>query len=449
MYDVVVVGGGPAGLALSSALSTRGHAVALLERTTYDRFRPGETLDAETLPLLKSLGAWDTVGEFLDAQVPHRSVRSAWGSDELDDRPSILHPLGEGRHVQRARFDHLLGVWAKSTGVAMRENAGACVVTRHADGFRVVPARGAAVDGRTIVDASGRGAPASARLGGRHWIGIDRQVAIVAQMGVGGELGFDLLLESAEHGWWYSVPQADGRLIVALVTDADLGERAEWATRFSHAISSTTHTAARCNGVTPDAVRVVRADSGMLVPDGGDDWCAIGDAAMSTDPLAGNGVARALRSAIEAMPRIEARLAGQPRPDASRNHAFLDYLDRRAHYYELEARWPDAPFWARRRPGRWRGGADHVAADDDAASRRTNFASCARARRGAAPTAGHRVDPGAHPRTHAGACRAVDASRCGATRRPAIAGRRAAARRRRRADRRVTRYGICAARSTS
>jgi hypothetical protein len=31
-----------------------------------------------------------------------------------------------------------------------------------------------------------------------------------------------------------------------------------------------------------------------------------------------------------------------------------EYLDRRASHYEMEGRWPSAPFWARRRPGAWR-----------------------------------------------------------------------------------------------
>jgi flavin-dependent dehydrogenase len=258
----------------------------------------------------------------MERQVPHRAVLSAWGGEELDDRPAILHPLGEGRHVERARFDETMAAWAESCGASVRRGVGTSVVRRLGDVFRVEPARGEAVEGRYFVDASGRGAPASAKLPGRRWLAVDRQVALVTRMKLPGPVGFDLLLEAAEEGWWYSVPQPDGTLVVAAVTDSDLAPVAR------------------------------RADSGLLIPERGDDWCAVGDAAMSTDPLAGNGVARVLRSAVQAVERIDAHLRGEAPPASPPlERAFVEYLDRRAVYYEIEARWCEAPFWARRRPG--------------------------------------------------------------------------------------------------
>jgi flavin-dependent dehydrogenase len=359
IFDVVVVGGGPAGLAVGGALGRRGRSVAVLERTTYERSRAGETLDPETGPLLKTLGAWDHMSAFMERQLPHRAVLSAWGGDELEDKPAILHPLGEGRHVERARFDETMSAWAESCGAAVRRSAGTCVVRRLGDAFRVDPARGEPVEGCYFVDASGRGAPASAKLAGRRWLAVDRQVALVTRTKVPGDLGFDLLLEAAEEGWWYSVPQPDGALVVALITDSDLvpaGDRRDRKASFGRSLARTTHTAARCRGASDDSpVRIVRADSGLLMPERGDDWSAVGDAAMSTDPIAGNGVARALRSAVEAVERIDARLRGEtPPPTAPLQRRFVEYLDRRAGYYEIEARWTEAPFWARRRPGAWK-----------------------------------------------------------------------------------------------
>jgi flavin-dependent dehydrogenase len=359
MFDAIVVGGGPAGSAVGGALARRGHSVVVLERTAYERSRAGETLDAETVPLLRSLGAWDAMRDFTERQLPHRAVLSSWGSAEIEDRPSILHPLGEGRHVDRARFDEAMAAWAESCGASVRRNAGTCVVRRRGDAFRVDAARSQPVEGRYFVDASGRGAAASAKLGRRRWLAVDRQVALVARMEVPRDLGFDLLLEAAEEGWWYSVPQPDGALVVALVTDSDLlpaeGRRAR-TTSFARSLARTTHTAGRCQGASGNpAVRIVRADSGLLVPERGDGWCAVGDAAMATDPLAGNGVARALRGAIEAVVDIDAWLRGATTsPPATLHRRFTQYLDRRAGYYEIETRWRDAPFWARRRPGPWR-----------------------------------------------------------------------------------------------
>jgi flavin-dependent dehydrogenase len=315
MYDVVVVGGGPAGLAVAGALRRRGRTVALFERTAYDSPRVGETLGAEAFPPLRSLGAWEAMEALVEEQVPLRAVLSAWGSDELVERHSMAHPLGEGRHVDRARFDAALADWAEREGVVVVRGAGGCGVERAGEGFRVAPGRGESVLARRFVDASGRGAPAGASQDGRRWLALDRQVAIVARLRGARELGWELLLEAVEDGYWYSVPQPGGVLVAALVTDSDLafaGGRAGLAGRFVTALARTRHTAARCAGMTPESAPwVVRADSGRLLPEHGPGWSAVGDAAFASDPLTGNGVARALREAEDAAVRVDADLAGR------------------------------------------------------------------------------------------------------------------------------------------
>jgi 2-polyprenyl-6-methoxyphenol hydroxylase-like FAD-dependent oxidoreductase len=59
-YDVVILGGGPAGAA--TALSLRSHApdlsVALIEQTNYHATRIGETLPPAVRPLLETIGVW-------------------------------------------------------------------------------------------------------------------------------------------------------------------------------------------------------------------------------------------------------------------------------------------------------------------------------------------------------------------------------------------------------
>ena len=94
-------------------------------------------------------------------------------------------------------------------------------------------------------------------------------------------------------------------------------------------------------------VWIARSDSGLLTPDRGPGWRAVGDAAMACDPLAGDGVVRALGAALHPAPEIDAAIAAGDTIWASRDgmrERFLDYLDVRARYYEVEGRWPDSPF---------------------------------------------------------------------------------------------------------
>lgn len=170
LVDVAVVGGGPAGLATAGALARRGASVTVLERASSSALRLGETLGAEVRPLLGELGAWEAVEDVLRTQLPFRGVRSAWGSDVLSERASIVHPLGEGWLVDRARFDARLGEWAVSQCASLRVDVGACDVVCESDGSLRIDARGGAVFARTVVDASGRGAPATSSIDGRRWL---------------------------------------------------------------------------------------------------------------------------------------------------------------------------------------------------------------------------------------------------------------------------------------
>ena len=352
--DVAILGGGPAGLAAAAVLARSGRSVVVFEKAGYDAARAGETFGPEVRPLLEEIGAWDAFAAI--GHVPFRGVASAWGSPALFERPAILRPLGEGFHVERARFDAALAANAEGAGAIVHRGTGPCALSREGDGFRVDGAFGAPVSARFLIDASGRGASASAAaIRERRWLSFDRLVAIVAHLPAAAELAPELLLEAAEEGWWYAVPQPGGTLLVALLTDADLvaaGPRAELGARFSAALARTVHVAALAGGAAPLAPPwLVRADSGLSLPDRGANWRVAGDAAFSCDPLGGDGVARALRSGMEAARGLDGS-AGAAASPLSRLEA---YLDRRASYYSAEGRWPDALFWKRRRAGGWQG----------------------------------------------------------------------------------------------
>ena len=81
-------------------------------------------------------------------------------------------------------------------------------------------------------------------------------------------------------------------------------------------------------------------------------WLLVGDAAMTWDPLSGQGICKALESGMRAARAIDRALDGETRSleDYAQwtRDRFGSYLQSRAKYYRAERRWPDAPFWRRR-----------------------------------------------------------------------------------------------------
>ena len=84
----------------------------------------------------------------------------------------------------------------------------------------------------------------------------------------------------------------------------------------------------------------------------GDRWFAIGDAASVLDPIASQGIFKALADAADATDTIAAAAGRRAPPPWSYTERvatrFEDYLANRAHLYGLERRWADAPFWRQR-----------------------------------------------------------------------------------------------------
>jgi len=114
-YDVIIAGGGLAGLALSIQLARSGYSVALLEKETYPYHKVcGEYISLESWNFLEELGL-----PLSDWNLPviHQLLVSAPNGE------SIRHelPLG-GFGISRFKLDAALAAIARSEGVELRES---------------------------------------------------------------------------------------------------------------------------------------------------------------------------------------------------------------------------------------------------------------------------------------------------------------------------------------
>jgi flavin-dependent dehydrogenase len=359
--DVAVIGGGPAGCATALALARRLKGrICIIEPGRGSERRVGETLLPDTRLLLDELGLWE---DFLSQghEVCLGSC-SAWGDPALGYNDFVLNPHARGWHLDRQRFDDFLLRRAGAGADTQLINARLTdCADRGPDGFKLELIAG---DGsmswlspRYVVDASGYRAAFARRVGAQPAF-LDRLIFVYGffdncQAASSSRL---TLLEAAESGWWYAAQLPDRQLAVAFATDPDLLRSAGLSREdrwLAHAFQ-TQHVATRLDGCNfrRGSLCIRPAASCLLDSVSGGRWLAAGDAAAVYDPLAAQGIHKALSEGIFAANVITRALTRNA--DVSSEYAaataerFEEYRINRNYFYAREMRWKHSPFWQRR-----------------------------------------------------------------------------------------------------
>lgn len=356
-FDILIVGGGPAGSAAAITLARAGARVAVVERSQYEGRRLGETLLPQVQVPLARLGVWE---RFLEqAPLPAPGLVCIWGSEDPYANDSLFNPFGPGWQIDRAGFDRMLASAATAAGAVLFTGARPQDCRQEEQEWRlVIPQQGEArlLRASFLLLTTGR-ASFLGELGPCRRLVWDRLVGAVRFLKVraGEALDPRIWIEACEEGWWYSAALPEGGLVAAYMTDADLLPRAARSREaaWHRALLQAPYTAARvAAGYEAEPLRLGSANSYLRVPARGPNWRAAGDAAAAFDPLSAQGIYQALESGIAA---AEALLASRTRSGAEGlgpERAFTTYLRERQHYYRQEGRWPHAPFWLRRQADR-------------------------------------------------------------------------------------------------
>jgi flavin-dependent dehydrogenase len=120
-----------------------------------------------------------------------------------------------------------------------------------------------------------------------------------------------------------------------------------------HLLATSMHVGPLVCDAEPLTRRIGREACGAtLTRHGGPGWLAIGDAAMSFDPLASQGLFHALATGLAGARAVDAALDHDPQPGLAYGRMIAEvrrrYLAHCRYFYAQERRWPDAPFWASR-----------------------------------------------------------------------------------------------------
>ena len=357
----MIIGSGPAGCATALALRHNGvPRVCIVDPAMNRDPRVGETLPPTARAALQDLGVW---GGFANAgHEPCLGSCSCWGSDALGYNDFVLTPYGPGWHLDRRQFDAALLSTAVSRGtqVCAGKVIGWCADSREGIQLRV-KRQGAAqamLSARFIVDATGSRSAFARQMGAvPRFLDCLTFVYGFFDTSDGCSSSRLTMLEAAQAGWWYAAPLPRHRLAVAFATDGDIIRREMLAREeaWFAALLKTHHIAPRLDGcrLLHGSLVVRAAVSFMLDPVAGARWLVVGDAAASYDPLSSQGIQKALEGGLRAASAITAALSAdadlQPDYADSVFSDFEDYRIGRNHFYRIEQRWADSPFWRRRR----------------------------------------------------------------------------------------------------
>jgi flavin-dependent dehydrogenase len=267
------------------------------------------------------------------------------------EAPFLFSPYGHGWHVDRRRFEQLLSARAVEAGVQRRTGTRVVDATRNG-AWKLQCADGSSVEAPFVLDATGRASWFAHRAAARRIVD-DVLVAIAAFLQTSSTPDPDswTLVEAVADGWWYTAVLPDARLAAMFVTDpAVIAPRHAssmdgWTELLAHAPRTRERIAGHGYRLTAPP-KLVDAGSARLDTAAGEGWLAIGDAALTLDPLSSHGITSALATGIEAAAAIGSG-------DSARYQAILHttwnaYTAMRRDLYATERRWANSPFWQRR-----------------------------------------------------------------------------------------------------
>ena len=374
--DVLIAGAGLAGSALALRLAQSGRSVILVDPGPLGRSgcmdhghrRSGPALspanDVQWMPAscvvrLQRLGL-DRWREQAQAE-PLGDVLGLWGEPGGRDL-FRTHPANNGWRIGRRALDTAVLRNALAAGALGLDGTTFCRLRRHRTGWRVLLDDGGhwlTIDAAVVADATGGAARVARQLGVRA-LHADPMVAISFLAPRAPRAPGDpslTLFESCPVGWWHVHDAGGEARRFMLLTDPDLvprGQRDMWSLLHQTLHDAPASLLRMVESEHTYALEVVACGNRILRHVCGDGWLALGDAAMTCDPLSASGVDLALAGAELAQATIERACAGVGSAwvsyNATAQSSFTLASTARAAFCCHERRWPDAPFWARRQP---------------------------------------------------------------------------------------------------
>ena len=302
IYDVAIIGGGPAGSIAAALLARAGRRVVVFEREKFPRFHIGESL----LPFsMKAFSRLDLHEKIRRAGFMKKFGGEMFGScsetgNKFYFKDAYRSQSDHAYQVTRADFDKLLLDHARESGVEVREQTTVARVTfarEHVD--LAIGENGSSENVRTryVIDASGRNSVLGNQLGIKKNYDHLQKLSLFAHYdGVWRPDGIDATLTLLIRGidrWFWIIPLTAQRTSIGVVLDKETFRAAKMSAEdfLEQSLAEQPIIAKRmANAQRVSEVHVAADFSYRSARLHGDRWLLAGDAAGFIDPIFSSGV---------------------------------------------------------------------------------------------------------------------------------------------------------------
>lgn len=325
VFDVVVIGGGPAGATLAGLLARDNRNVLILERERFPRYHIGESLIPGFMRAMEELG----MTERLEARSFERKSGGTlvWGNGKIPWGFRFIEGtrFTHAYHVRRADLDTMLLDRARELGAHVLEEAtvkdvieenGRVTGVTYAVRGSEMPVH--EVRASLVIDASGQARVLGRKLATVNWHEDLRNVAIWTYFDnchrLPGDERSNILTEGLDDGWFWAIPIGPATMSVGFVTPAEIAAGSKES--LEELYSARREESLKVKELLRDATqaggfRTARDWSYTCDRFHGPGWALVGDAAAFVDPLLSTGVTLATLAA-SALSRIVLTVLDHP-----------------------------------------------------------------------------------------------------------------------------------------
>lgn len=231
-WDVLIIGGGPAGASAATVLADHGHRVLILERESFPRYHVGESLipftyaPLERIGMISKLRGSNFIKKYSVQFVsPNGKASQPFYFFNRYDRETVAQTW----QVLRSEFDLMVLNNARDHGAVVKERSEVLQLLK--DGERVIGVRARHEDGRVVdyhapmtLDCTGKEAFATVRQGWRVKDPFLNKVAVWtyyegAKRDEGIDEGTTTVAFVPDKGWFWYIPQHNNRVSVGVVAE--------------------------------------------------------------------------------------------------------------------------------------------------------------------------------------------------------------------------------------